>query len=381
MKSGVVIFASGKGGVGKTPLSLTFILALSKLRKNVVALDYNFHNPDLYEILRRFEIEEIDLIDKIGEKRLIPPLILSTIKTSYGGYIYNVSRIEKYRYAPFTSEHLFKSILAIREYIGVEEVFFIVDTNANPISLSIVDVEGAKTISRCEEKFDRINLAYLVTPSVFSRRIGEGDLSELDLLEKSINFFGRYGIKFLGMGGENIIYFFTPTIFDEEKFYSGFVNYLKSRFSKFLRTRKNYIDLSKLVSPTEGLKELLNLSMVGYSRSTYRADIKKLKELRKKFLDTLYSMREPSKEFLSKIDASDIQNIFFSILLESLYDEATKTFPRNTLIIPFVVKTLIGFVDTILLAEDLDVEYLFDKISPISQYLLEWVKNVYLKGL
>ncbi len=54
----IVIVTGSKGGGGKTPLALSLILSYESLGYNVIAVDLNFNNADLFAILQGTNLEE-----------------------------------------------------------------------------------------------------------------------------------------------------------------------------------------------------------------------------------------------------------------------------------------------------------------------------------
>jgi len=331
--------------------------------------------------LNNFDSEEVDIIDKFGNETLSPPLVISKINIKSKGLLFNAARIDRYRYAPYPPHHIFRSVLAIKSFLGYDDLFFVIDTNLNPVSLSLLDVASSKIIKKCEEEIDQINLTYFVTPSVFARYKGYGEKGDIELLKLTVNSFNRFGLKTLGKNGENIIYLFTPTVYDEELFLKGLLSTLKTSLGRMFGIRKEYISIESSTRSKGILKKILDFSMEPYMRSSRRLNLDELKDIRTSFLDFLNAHGFTLETFIKNATATDIQSLFFAFILDSLYDSTTNTMPRNSIIIPFIVKSLINFVDIVLLAENLNESIIIKKQGPIYTYLREWIEKVYLRGL
>ena len=380
MKSGVLIFTSGKGGVGKTPIALLASLILAKLGEKVVALDFNFNNPDLYEILSRLGSKKVDLISELRGESLRPPLTIFEADLEERGVIYAASRIERYRYLPYPPSQIFKSILAVKEWVG-EDVFVITDTNLNIASFALTDVEHSKILREAEQSFDQINMVYFLTPSVVSFTADGKRKGNIELLKETLNSFNRYKIGILGNRGEKIIYMVTPTVYDVESFYKTFFSSLGIILKRALGRKEKVNVIGSLSKDKDKIRELINDLLGPYTRSTYNMDLDELEKLTFEMQNEFKRRGFTSTRFVKSADAADIQTIFFNTILELAFNEVTKTLPRNLIFIPFVLKSMINFVDIMLMADELNIDVIIEKQKEIYDLINKWFEEVYFKGI
>ncbi len=381
IRSGALIYTSGKGGVGKTPLALLATLILAKLGKKVVAVDYNFHNPDLYEIFSRMDYENVDVIDRLGNDRLIPPLRIFSIKSdNLRGEINVAVRLERYRYSPYPPVHIFKSLLAIREYLG-DDFFSVIDTNLNPVSFYLMDPESYMVVKKVESEFDSLNMVYLLTPSVFSRSMGLDRRGDIDLLKLTVNSFLKYGSKILGKDGENIIYLISPTVYDFEAFYKTFAGAISMRLKSLFGKRSNIQKIELIGDSKDYIDNFLRDVIASYIRSTRKLSISDLEQMRDELNIEFRNRGYMLKDFIKSADAVDVQSLFISSIVRMLYDPETNTFPRNTVLIPYILKSMINFVDVMLLSEHITPELVISKQYEIMNFLSKWLEKIYLEGL
>ncbi|MGQ4891953.1 MAG: hypothetical protein ACP6IP_05630 [Candidatus Njordarchaeia archaeon] len=379
-RSGVLIFTSGKGGVGKTPLALLMSLILSRIGKQVVALDFNFNNPDLYEIFSRLEVKNRDIISEVGGETLKPPLTIFEVESGEGGRVFAATRIERYRYLPYPPSQIFRSILAVKEWLE-NDAFFVIDTNLNIASFALTDVEHSKVIKKVEEDFDQVNMVYFLTPSVISFSTTGRGKGSIDLLKETLNSFNRYNINILGNNGEKIIYMVTPTVYDVESFYDGFLSSLSTIIKKAFGMRGTVNVIEPLYKNKDRIRDIMNDLMAPYIRSTRSMNLNELESLIMKMQDEFKKRGFTSTRFIKSADATDIQTIFFNTLLEFALDQTTRTLPRNLIFIPFVLKSMINFVDIMLMADELDIGLIIEKQKEIYDFMVKWINEVYFRGI
>ncbi|GEM_PF-5038463 len=116
----VLMVFGGKGGIGKTLISLTLYRALSELGEDEIALlDFNSSNTDLYDIAWAMGGEASNF--RAGEE------LMDLIENRVEG-LFTVRRNSWYR--PITNEKLFKTLDETIHYLNALGVkYFIVDTN------------------------------------------------------------------------------------------------------------------------------------------------------------------------------------------------------------------------------------------------------------
>ncbi len=70
----IIMVTGSKGGGGKTPLALSLILSYENLGYNVIAVDLNFNNADLFAILHGTNLEQRSLEgnDRVKEELAMP---------------------------------------------------------------------------------------------------------------------------------------------------------------------------------------------------------------------------------------------------------------------------------------------------------------------
>ncbi len=378
LNSGAFIFTSGKGGVGKTPYAITFALALKELGKRVIALDFNFHNPDLFEIMLKLGYEEVEFIDRYKGERLTPSLTVLKVKGDEGKNLYTSARVDKYRYAPYPPDQIFKSLLALIEHFGSDDLFIVVDTNLNIMSFNLVDPSKVVVYDAVINSLDGVWFNYLLTPSFFARSFERRTVNDLEQMEKTVNTFNKFKINLLGTNGEKINYILTPTVIDQKALKKGFFNTLRSVIVG--RKGQTELTISMHASIMELVREYLNDVMEPYRRSSRYIMLKDLKEINEGLLELVENSHINRLEVLNKMNAEEVQSLFLSALLDMLYDKATNTLPRNVIFVPFIVESMINFIDVVLLAENLTLDFLKKRLYGIYPIIREWLKEVLLKG-
>ena len=377
LNSGAFIFTSGKGGVGKTPYAIAFALALQELGKRVIALDFNFHNPDLFEIMLKLGYKEVEFIDRYKGERLNPSLTVLKIRENEGA-LYASARVDRYRYAPYPPDHIFKSILALIEYFGADDLFIVVDTNLNIMSFNLVDPSKVVVYDDVINSLDGVWFNYLLTPSFFARSFERRTVNDLDQIEKTINTFNKFGINLFGANGEKINYILTPTVIDQRALKRGFFNTLRSVIVG--RRDQTGLPISMDTNIMELVKEYLKDVLEPYRRSNRYVTLKDLKDINENLIELVEDSHINRMDVLNKMNAEEVQSFFLSALLDMLYDKATNTLPKNVIFVPFIVETMINFIDVVLLAENLTMDFLKNRLYGVYPIIMEWLKEVLLKG-
>mgnify|MGYP000624975309 CR=1 FL=1 len=382
MREAIAIFTSGKGGVGKTPFALLLAILLRRFGVNVLTLDFNSLNPDYYEIFKRFIGERPEILTHVGGERLPYPLAIIKGVTQGGGKIYCASRIGKFRYLPYPPYAIFETLIKLREYLN-EPFFAIVDTNLNIPGFNISLEEAFKSASAALNTFRKVLFFHIWSPGSFRKGAvfveSHLEVSEVEQIRSTILNYTQHNINIFGKEGESIIHIITPRLFEEIP-PTGFGARL-SFILKRLFGKKPEISSMPLYRIGGGFSEDVFRAMAeAYERSYRTLKITDILVMREKFNGIINELISTYKNFAVEVDPMDIEIVFFTFMLETLYDKATRTLPLNAIIVPFMVRKLVNFVDSLLISTILDEDSILEREGPIAKIFEVWINKVLMQN-
>ena len=376
MIKGVGIFTSGKGGVGKTPYALLYAILLRRRNNNVLVLDYNFLNPDLYEIYRRISGEEPEAVYEVDGQRLPHPVSLVRVFLPGGGKVFVATRMWKFRYLPYPPFVIFQTANMLRDYLN-EDFYVVVDTNLNIPAFNVVLPEMTEAVTKSLEYFERITFYHIWSISVLRRRGGKDEKSELELIRSTVTNFSHRGLNLFGKDGERIVHIISPRIFGKPS-----VKSFRERVSSVLKgiTKKKEEVLAVEIEEKEFLNKYIEKIWTAYSRSSRTIKLADLLEIERDFNEMIKVLLAKNPRYVLEADPFDIETLFLSFMIEKLFDKATMTMPLNAIIIPFMIKKLINFVDLILISEVVEEESILERESPATEIVDAWISSVLAQG-
>lgn len=380
MREGIAIFTSGKGGAGKTPYALLLAILLRRIGLNVLTLDFNSLNPDFYEIFKRFLGERPDLLTHVNGERLPYPLSVIKGMIGSGGKIWCVSRVGKYRYIPYPPYSIFDTLVKLKNYIK-EPFFAIVDTNLNIPAFNITLEDAFSSANEVIKKFGKVLFFHIWSPGSFRKGpIFHGsqlEVSEIEQIRGTILNYSQHQVPLLGKEGENIIHIITPRLFEviqPESFGARLKFIVKRIFGGIPDV--SMIPLTRIGKDFSN--DVLYALSEAYERSLRILRITDMLLIREKFNDVVNELVNTYRNFAVEVDPADVEIIFFLFMVEALYDKATRTLPLNTVIVPFMVKKLVNFVDSLLISNILDEESILEREGPVAKIFETWINKVFL---
>lgn len=382
MREGVAIFTSGKGGIGKTPFALLLAILLRRFGVNVLTLDFNSLNPDFYEIFRRFLGERPEVITQVEDEKLLYPVAIIEGTLGKGGTMWCVSRVGKLKYIPYPPYAIFDTLVKLKKHLD-EPFFAVVDTNLNIPAFNISLPDAINSAARAISEFGKIYFFHIWSPGSFRKGpLGIGsplDASEVDLIRSTILNYSQRNIDLLGKDGENIIHIITPRLFElpkPEKFTARLAFILKRLFGVKIESALMPLQASEI----DFYNSLISNLREAYERSYRVLRITDMLIIREKFNEVVNQLLSTYKNFAVEADPLDIEVIFFSFMLKSLYDRTTRTMPLNAIVIPYMVRKLVNFVDALLISEILDEDSILEREGPNTKIFQIWLEKVLLPG-
>lgn len=379
---GVAIFTSGKGGAGKTPFALLLSILLRRMGLNVLTLDYNSLNPDLYEIFKRFLVKRPELITHVDGERLPYPLVITECKVTGGGKLWSAARVGRYRYIPYPPYAIFDTVLKLREYLK-EPLFAIVDTNLNIPAFNISLKEAFESPKKVLGVFNKIYFFHIWSPSSFRKGAtpisSSIEVSEIEQIRSTIMNYSQRGLDLFGREGENIIHIITPRLFEEIR-----PDALGARLKFILRRvfgKEREVSTIPIMDITKSRSPDLYMALgTAYERSLRLLKIRDLLLIKERFNEIANQLMSTYRNFAVEANPADIEIVFFTFIVRELYDKATNTLPLNAIIVPFMVRKLVNFVDSMLMSNILDEESIISREGPVAKIFELWISKVLLSN-
>ncbi len=347
----------------------------------MIALDFNFLNPDFYEILKRIYTGRLSVVTEVHGERLPYPMSIYEATTKKGGKLWVVARADKYRYIPYPPYIIFETILKLKDIIQ-EPAFIVVDTNLNIPSFNIAFSSSLELARKITSSFQDIFFFHIWTPGSFRKApFGVSMVSEkneVELIENTITTFARYGISLFGRNGENIIHIITPRFFEvssPEGFRAKMLFMLRRIFGmKIVESMVPIFDESKFWS------NFLSEIPIAYERSLRLLTIKDLSLMKTEFDRAVRELIATYRDFAIEVDPLDIEIVFFSFVMNHVFERATRTVPLNMIVIPYMVRKLVNFVDAMLLPTVLTENSILEREGIIGKIFEIWIDKVLIPG-
>ncbi len=382
MREGVALFTSGKGGAGKTPFALLLSILLRRMGLNVLTIDYNSLNPDLYEIFKRFLVEKPELITHVDGERLPYPLVMTECTVSGGGKLWSVARVGKYRYIPYPPYAIFDTIIKLKRYLK-EPFFAVVDTNLNIPAFNISLNEAFEASKGILDEFKKVYFFHIWSPGSFRKGAtsisSSIEVSEIEQIRSTIMNYTQRHVDLFGREGENIIHIITPRLFEEMK-----PDSLGARLKFILKRlfgREPDVSMMPIMGITKAISsDLYSALGMAYERSLRLLRIRDLLLIREKFNEVANQLMSTYKNFAVEANPIDVEVVFFLFMAKELYDEATNTLPLNAIMVPFMVKKLVNFIDSMLMSNILDEESILEREGPVAKLFELWISKVLLSN-
>ena len=380
MREGLAIFTSGKGGAGKTPFALLLAILLRRIGLNVLTLDYNSLNPDFYEIFKRFLGERPELLTHVDGERLPYPLTVIKGIPQRGGKIWCVARVGKYRYIPYPPYAIFDTLVKLKRHIN-EPFFAIVDTNLNIPAFNISLSEALTASKEALKEFKRVLFFHIWSPGSFRKGAtfveSHLEVSEIEQIRSTILNYSQHQINLFGRDGESIIHIITPRIFEAlipESFGARLRFILKRLFGKDIEVAM----MPLLKIDREFSSDVFATMAQAYERSLRILKITDLMLMQDKFNIVVNDLINTYRNFAVEANPMDIEIVFFIFMAKALYDQATRTLPLNAIMVPFMVKKLVNFVDSMLMSNILDEDSILEREGPVAKIFEVWIDKVLL---
>ncbi|MCD6491484.1 MAG: hypothetical protein ACP6IQ_10290 [Candidatus Njordarchaeia archaeon] len=389
-KTRAYIFMGGKGGSGRTPISLILSSLLYKKGRNVVLLDMNFSNPDAFYIMTKVTTPE-DFYEgtySYKEGMFIPaekgvrwPLQIYTVLEDEGHFIKSSARINRFLYAPIEPIDIFRSLKAIVDKIG-RNIDIVVDTNLNLPSLGSLREDQYIEIKKHLEVFDELHIVYIWNVGTFARIIKTkgAEISEFDLLENTINEFKMRGVNLFGSRGEKIIHVLTPNFYEvpERGILEKILKSLKSLFVSSYEVKAELI-------PQEGYAKeffdiVLNSLKEMHVKKSGSLDMNTLKQIVKRYREEASKLSKAHINFGAEAEPLDIVYHMFKIFLGEIRSAWRKnypwaTIPENLIVIPYMVKKMMNFVETLLSSDYVTLNTILKRAEEVAQVISIWLQE------
>lgn|GEM_PF-5835377 len=367
--------------MGKTPFALLLSLLLRRKNINVIALDFNSLNPDFYEIMKRVYTGKLSVITEVNGERFSYPMAIYEATTKSGGKVWVVSRADKYRYIPYPPYLIFDTIIKLKKIIR-EPTFIIVDTNLNIPAFNIALASSLELAKKLTSMFRDIYFFHIWTPGTL-RKAPFGltmmhEKTEIELIGSTVTTFSRYGIPLFGRNGENIIHIVTPRFFEAvlpDSFRAKILFLLRRIFGGTLNEA-----MVPIYDERRFWGNLLVELPTAYERSLRLITIRELNLMKSEFDRVVRELITTYRDFAVEADPLDIEIVFFSFILNHAMERATRTMPLNMIIIPFMVRKLVNFVDAMLLPSVLSEDSIIEREGIIGKIFEIWVNKVLLPG-
>ena len=117
-----------------------------------------------------------------------------------------------------------------------------------------------------------------------------------------------------------------------------------------------------------------------YERSLRLLKIRDLLLIKEKFNEVANQLMSTYRNFAVEANPVDIEIVFFMFMVRELYDDATNTLPLNAIIVPFMVRKLVNFVDSMLMSNILDEESILEREGPVAKIFELWISKVLLSN-
>ena len=382
MREGIAIFTSGKGGAGKTPFALLLSILLRRMGLNVLTLDYNSLNPDLYEIFKRFLVERPELITHVDGERLPYPLVMTECTVTGGGKLWSVARVGKYRYIPYPPYAIFDTILKLKRHLK-EPFFAIVDTNLNIPAFNISLNEAFESSKAILDEFNKVYFFHIWSPGSFRKGAtpvsSSIEVSEIEQIRSTIMNYSQRRVDLFGREGENIVHIITPRLFEEIR-----PDSLGARLKFILKRlfgKETEVSTIPIMDITKSMSSDLYMALgTAYERSLRLLKIRDLLLIKEKFNEVANQLMSTYRNFAVEANPVDIEIVFFMFMVRELYDDATNTLPLNAIIVPFMVRKLVNFVDSMLMSNILDEESILEREGPVAKIFELWISKVLLSN-